>query len=158
MRTSLKERGFTLLEIMIVVAVVAILALILIPNFSGARAQAQTATCEANLEEIATAAELYYADQQQYPATGEITSATLSNFGQYLGNVPVDPAAIPTTTGGVTTIPGYTFTVTTPTAGQSSYTITCPGTHVSSTLSKLLNYTTTSTGIQFVSGVGLEVQ
>src|ERR1700730_13516423 len=61
------ERGFTLIELMIVVAIIAILAGILIPNFVNARAQAQTAACESNLRSIATALELYYADNQVYP-------------------------------------------------------------------------------------------
>ena len=54
-RTS--ERGFTLIELMIVVAIIAILAGILIPNFVNARAQAQTSACESNLRAIATALE-----------------------------------------------------------------------------------------------------
>src|SRR6202035_1419085 len=58
------ERGFTLIELMIVVAIIAILAGILIPNFVNARSQAQTAACESNLRSIATALELYYADNQ----------------------------------------------------------------------------------------------
>src|SRR5947209_19361576 len=91
------ERGFTLIELMIVVAIIAILAGILIPNFVNARAQAQTAACESNLRSIATALELYYADNQVYPtAAGVPVSQALLTAGNgvaYLNNPPKDPAA-----------------------------------------------------------------
>ena len=50
-KTSLKS-GFTLLEIMIVVALIALLAVIAIPNFMKSRNQAQTTTCINNLRQI----------------------------------------------------------------------------------------------------------
>ncbi|MGH7754923.1 MAG: prepilin-type N-terminal cleavage/methylation domain-containing protein, partial [Vulcanimicrobiaceae bacterium] len=54
------ERGFTLLEMMVVVAIIAIIAGILVPNFFHARAQASVSASMANMRAIATAAELYY--------------------------------------------------------------------------------------------------
>ena len=51
------QRGFTLLEMMVVVAIIAVLAGILIPNFSRARSQAQTSACVGNEKIIATALE-----------------------------------------------------------------------------------------------------
>ncbi len=129
------ERGFTLIELMIVVAIIAILAGILIPNFVNARAQAQTAACESNLRSIATALELYYADNQVYPtAAGVSVSQALLTAGNgvaYLNNTPKDPAATTATA---------TYSLTTNAqsgATPAGYTITCPGTHVGSTLAKL---------------------
>lgn len=145
------ERGFTLIELMIVVSIIAILAGILIPNFVNARAQAMTAACESNLRSIATAAELYYADQQVYPASGDVSAALFTANGtSYLNNVPTDPAA-PT--------PGapYAFTNTTA-AGVAGYTIVCPGVHANSTLAKLQGYTGSSSAIQYVAGSGLEAK
>jgi general secretion pathway protein G len=151
--TKQAQRGFTLLEVMIVTAVIAILALVLVPNFSNARDQAATATCESNLQEIATAAELYYADVQAYPANGAVTAADFTSQTSqvaYLGTTPLDPAA-------QTTTATYTFTYTPAGSGQpASYTILCPGTHPSSTLAKLLNATASTTLIEYASGVGLE--
>jgi type II secretion system protein G len=121
--------GFTLIELMIVVAIIAILAGILIPNFVNARAQAQTSACESNLRAIATAMELYYADNQRYPDAGSIPDALNSGAVTYLNNTPRDPADA-----GVTPAK-YTFTQ--PTGDGQSYLIVCPGTHPASTLAKL---------------------
>lgn len=142
------ERGFTLIELMIVVSIIAILAGILIPNFVNARAQAMTAACESNLRSIATAAELYYADQQIYPSSGDVSASLFTANGTpYLNNVPTDPAA---TTAGAP----YTFTNTT-SGGTAGYTIACPGLHANSTLSKLQGYTASSTSLQYIAGTGL---
>jgi len=149
------QRGFTLIEVMIVVAVIAILALILIPNFTNARAQAQTATCESNLREIATAAELYYSDVQSYPGAGNVTPTLFTNGSTiYLETTPVDPAAQVSTT-------PYAFTSTASSSQNgtaASYEIDCPGVHASFTLAKLTNSGTSTapSTIIYVSGYGLE--
>jgi len=123
------ERGFTLIELMIVVAIIAILAGILIPNFVNARAQAQTSACESNLRAIATAMELYYADNQRYPAAGAIPDALNGTTVTYMSNTPRDPADAGATPA------KYTFTQ--PTNDGQSYLIVCPGAHASSTLSSI---------------------
>ena len=64
------QKGFTLIELMIVIAIIAILAAILIPNFLHARAESQTAACEGNEKQIATALEEYAVDHlATYPRT-----------------------------------------------------------------------------------------
>jgi type II secretion system protein G len=157
------ERGFTLIELMIVVAIIAILAGILIPNFVNARAQAQTAACESNLRSIATALELYYADNQVYPsASGAPVQPALftANGVAYLNTTPKDPAA---QTGAAT------YTLTTVQAGggnPAGYTIVCPGVHVGSTLAKLAlaggaggavcGANCTASKIEYIAGDGLE--
>ena len=123
------ERGFTLIELMIVVAIIAILAGILIPNFVNARAQAQTSACESNLRSIATAMELYYADHQRYPDAGAIPDALNATAVTYMNSTPRDPADSGATPA------KYTFTQ--PTADGQSYLIACPGAHAPSTLTKI---------------------
>ena len=55
------KRGFTLVEIMIVVAIIALLAAIAIPNLLGARKAANDAAAKANLKVLATELETYAA-------------------------------------------------------------------------------------------------
>lgn len=49
---KLREKGFTLVEIMIVVAIIAILSAIAIPNFMTARSKSRSSACKANLRQV----------------------------------------------------------------------------------------------------------
>jgi prepilin-type N-terminal cleavage/methylation domain-containing protein len=141
-----QQRGFTLLEMMVVVAIVAILAGILIPNFTRARAQAATSACMANEKTIATALELYYTDHQNYPASGSVDSTFVSGMTGYMNQIPIDPAA------GSSKYYAY---ATTTTGGVTTYTITCPGAHDPNTLMALTGgASTTNTKIQYDSQNG----
>jgi len=74
------ERGFTLVELMVVVAIIAVIAGIIVPNYVHARRQATVANSQANLKQIATALELYFADHQDYPP-GSNVNVTPALFG-----------------------------------------------------------------------------
>lgn len=60
------ERGFTLVELMVVVLIIAILIAIAIPTFLGARTRAQDRAAQSNLRNALTAAKVYYTDFQDY--------------------------------------------------------------------------------------------
>ena len=47
-------KGFTLVELLVVIALIALLAMLLVPSFSGAKAHARNITCQKNLRELAT--------------------------------------------------------------------------------------------------------
>jgi len=80
--TPKNEKGFTLIELMIVIAIIGILAAIAIPQFSAYRTRSFNAASQADLRNAGTAQEAYYVDNQTYCATvGTLTGGT---YGLYL--------------------------------------------------------------------------
>ena len=67
------EKGFTLIELMIVIAIIGILAAIAIPQFSAYRTRSYNASANADLRNLATAQEAYYVDKQTYAANADMT-------------------------------------------------------------------------------------
>jgi prepilin-type N-terminal cleavage/methylation domain-containing protein len=78
-RTS-RQEGFTLVEIMIVVAIIGLLASIAIPNFVKARTTAQMNACISNLRQIDGAVQLWAAETKQ----GEQATVTPADVLPYL--------------------------------------------------------------------------
>lgn len=74
-----EEKGFTLIELMIVIAIIGILAAIAIPQFSAYRQRSYNAAAQADLRNAATAQEAYFVDNGTYTAT--IGNLTGSNYG-----------------------------------------------------------------------------
>jgi prepilin-type N-terminal cleavage/methylation domain-containing protein len=88
------KAGFTLVEIMIVVAIIGLLAAIAIPNFVRARASSQKSACISNLRQIDSAAQTWALENRK--TTGD--SYLINNIKSYLkldsaGNVPACPAS-----------------------------------------------------------------
>ena len=76
------EKGFTLIELMIVIAIIGILAAIAIPQFSAYRTRSYNAASQADLRNAATAQEAYFVDEQIYcDTTGTLIGAT---YGLYM--------------------------------------------------------------------------
>jgi prepilin-type N-terminal cleavage/methylation domain-containing protein len=65
----LAASGFTLIEILIVVAIIAILAGLLFPAFKAARERGNQVVCASNLHQIGLAVQLYRNDEKRYPAS-----------------------------------------------------------------------------------------
>jgi type IV pilus assembly protein PilA len=74
------ERGFTLIELMVVVLIIAILIAIAIPTFLGARRRAQDRQAQSNLRNGLTSEKTYYADAQEYTTDDAELSAIESNL------------------------------------------------------------------------------
>ncbi|MBE7560165.1 prepilin-type N-terminal cleavage/methylation domain-containing protein [bacterium] len=61
------SRAFTLIELLIVVAIISVLAAIAVPNFLHAQVRAKLAHCQENMRTVATALEAYCVDYLAYP-------------------------------------------------------------------------------------------
>ncbi|MEQ8223605.1 MAG: prepilin-type N-terminal cleavage/methylation domain-containing protein [Candidatus Eremiobacterota bacterium] len=87
------KKGFTLIELMIVIAIIAILAAILVPNFLKARAQGQLAACESNIKNLATALEMYATDNTGTYPSGLTTLTSSASGGGYMKTIPLCPSS-----------------------------------------------------------------
>ncbi len=110
------EKGFTLIELMIVVAIIGILAAIAIPNFLNLKDKATWGTAKANLDVMRSALAAYAAnnDSNQYPTSANYTSFTGANMLKD-ANLPTLPTEAKLTTSGITytaASPFETFTIT----------------------------------------------
>jgi prepilin-type N-terminal cleavage/methylation domain-containing protein len=70
-----KERGFTIVELLIVIVVIGILAAITIVAYNGVQNRARTTTAQANAQEVQSKAEVYAADTGNgaYPTQAQLT-------------------------------------------------------------------------------------
>jgi general secretion pathway protein G len=97
-----RQTGFTLLEIMIVVAIIAGLVAMVAPNIIGEAGAARVKTAQAEMSTIASTLSRYKLDNYTYPSTGQGIEALVSkpsgtpepkNYkaGGYLPKLPTDP-------------------------------------------------------------------
>ena len=68
------ERGFTLIELMVVVLIIAILIAIAIPTFLGAKSRAQDKAAQSSLRNALTNAKGIYTDQDSYGTTATLVT------------------------------------------------------------------------------------
>lgn len=86
------DKGFTLIELMVVVIILGILAAVAIPRFTGRTEQAKKNAAYADLKAISSALELYYFDEDAYPednGSGELPDVLVGEG--YLQSIPKDP-------------------------------------------------------------------
>lgn len=86
--------GFSLLEIMVVLVIIAILMALVVPNVINRPDEARITAAKADLRSIATALDMYKLDNYKYPTTQQGLDALVQSSGKrdgYLKKLPVDP-------------------------------------------------------------------
>ena len=74
-----KQRGFTLVELLIVVVIIGILASVAIPKFSSAREKAFLSSMKSDLKNLATQQEMYHNSNFSYGASLALVGGSLSD-------------------------------------------------------------------------------
>ena len=102
MTAALRPRGFTLIEIMVVIVILGVLAALVVPRVLDRPDEARAVAARADLATIISALKLYRLDNQRYPTTEQGLSALVAkpdsppvppNWkpGGYLERLPKDP-------------------------------------------------------------------
>ena len=100
------QRGFTLIEIMVVVVIIGVLGAIVVPQFMSRPDQAKVTAAHTDIQAISTALEMYRLDTFNYPSTQQGLEALVTrptgtplarnwNPQGYLKSLPVDPWGTP---------------------------------------------------------------
>lgn len=87
-RLTANQRGFTLIELMIVVTIIGILASIAVPNYRWGIIKAREAVLLETLYNLRSTIDQYYADQGKFP---DALSDLVDKKHQYLRAIPKDP-------------------------------------------------------------------
>ncbi len=94
------QQGFTLIELMVVVVILAVLAVIVLPNIMDRPDEARKVQAQQNIKAIASALKLYKLDNYVFPTTDQGLEALVSKptaeptprkWQQYLSSLPKDP-------------------------------------------------------------------
>ncbi|MFA7680264.1 MAG: type II secretion system major pseudopilin GspG [Pigmentiphaga sp.] len=97
-RTARRQRGITLIEIMVVVVIIGILAAVIVPNVLDRPDHARATAAKQGVNGIMQALSLYRLDNGRYPSSEQGLQALVtrpdqgaSNWRSYLDRLPTDP-------------------------------------------------------------------
>ncbi|MBI5399409.1 DUF3939 domain-containing protein [Candidatus Saganbacteria bacterium] len=89
------RKGFTLMEILVVIGIIGLLAVFLVPNLLGAKDRAREAAVKAVMHSVQLAVEAYEMENEVYPIANNLSLESLCrNYlmsGGYIASVPKNP-------------------------------------------------------------------
>jgi general secretion pathway protein G len=95
-----RQRGFTLIELMVVLAIIGVLAALIVPNVLGRADDARITAARTDVGNLMQALKLYKLDNQRFPSTEQGLNALIlkpttepvpGNWKPYLDKLPKDP-------------------------------------------------------------------
>lgn len=93
-KQSLIQKGFTLVELLIVVIILAILAAIVVPQFASSTDDARESALDSNLANLRAAIDLYYQQHGEYPSASTAAGGTCAGGGTASVAAADSPAAV----------------------------------------------------------------
>ena len=101
-RNTTKQKGFTLIEIMVVIVIIGILATLVVPRIMGRPDEARVVSAKHDVTTLVQALKLYKLDSGRYPSTEQGLKALVTKpstdpvpmnwkLGGYLDKLPEDP-------------------------------------------------------------------
>ena len=90
MKVQMNRRGFTLVEIILVIIIIGILAAIIVPKFAGQSDNAKIANVKANLNSLRSAVRLWQSDNEGTPPTA--LSDLVPNYIRAIPEEPITPS------------------------------------------------------------------
>lgn len=98
------ERGFTIVELLIVIVVIGILATITIVAYNGVTARANKTSAQAAASSVLKKVEAYNAEESKYPTAGTALTGANQDKSYYLSGITIDPTDDPDSTNGKNTV------------------------------------------------------
>ena len=80
-----KNKGFTLIELMVVIAIMSVLAVVILPQFMKQIGKGQRAASLIQIRAFEDALEMYYADMYTYPSADQGLKSLIQPVGDYAG-------------------------------------------------------------------------
>ncbi len=77
---QIKQKGFTLVELLVAISIIATLTAIVLPNFMGAREKAKDAQKKQDMTAMKNSLRMYYNDNQEYPDTRAIWQTAMATY------------------------------------------------------------------------------